>query len=319
MEVIIPPIKTEILLSELTKDKFVRKTNYGNNEVYIFSNNDSPNLMLEVGRLREIAFRDAGGGTGKAVDIDEYDLSEKGFKQLIVWDPYLKEIVGGYRFIHGKDLEFDENGNLTGATGELFKFSEKFIKEYLPKSIELGRSFIQPKYQAAAATRKGIFSLDNLWDGLGAVIVDNPDVNYFFGKFTMYKTYNIKARDILLFFLKKYFPNKENLAVPYEPVLPVYNEKEFEQLFNKHSYIEDRKILIAELKKYGEFIPPLVNAYMNLSSTMHTFGTAINYHFGGVEETGILVDIRDIYPSKKHRHIQTYKKNDFEHRAKASI
>lgn len=318
MKTIIPPVNTKLIIDELTPDKFVRRTNYGDNEVYIFTNNSSPNLMLEVGRLREIAFRDAGGGTGKSVDIDEYDISPKGFKQLIVWDPQLKEIVGGYRFIHGKDLEFNNNGKLTGATAELFDFSEKFIKNYLPYSIELGRSFIQPKYQAAGASRKSIFSLDNLWDGLGAVIVDNPDVEYFFGKFTMYKTYNLKARDILLYFLKHFFPDKENLAKPHKPIVYFLDFDKTIQLFTNDTYTENKKILSSELRKNGEFIPPLVNAYMNLSTTMNTFGTSINEHFGDVEETGILIKIDDIYPSKKHRHISTYKPNS-KTKAKASL
>ncbi len=319
MEAIPPPVDTEILVKELSPDKFVRKTNYGNNEVYVFSNNDSPNLMREVGRLREIAFRKAGGGTGKALDIDEYDISPKGFKQLIVWNPIVKEIIGGYRFIHGKDLEITSDGKLTGATAELFDFSEKFIKEYLPYSIELGRSFVRPEYQATSSSRKGIFSLDNLWDGLGAIIVDNPGIEYFFGKFTMYKNYNVKARNLLLYFLKKFFPDTENLAVPRESVILKFdNEEYYENLFNKDSYEENRKILISEIRKLGEFIPPLINAYMNLSSTMHTYGTAINHHFGGVEETGILIKIKDIYPSKKHRHISTYQKNKGAN-AKASL
>lgn len=306
MEAIIPPVNTNLLIEELTPDKFVRKTNYGDNEVYIFSNITSPNLMQEVGRLREIAFREAGGGTGKSFDIDEFDISPKGFKQLIVWDPHLKEIVGGYRFIHGKDLELNNKGKLTGATAELFDFSEKFIKNYLPFSIELGRSFIQPKYQAAGSSRKGIFSLDNLWDGLGSVIVDNPDVEYFFGKFTMYKSYNTRARDILLYFLKEFFPDKENLAKPYKSIKYMYDFSDFKNLFTENTYIDNKKILATEIRKNGEFIPPLVNAYMNLSSTMNTFGTSINEHFGGVEETGILIKIKDIYPSKKNRHIATY-------------
>lgn len=306
MESIIEPVDQNLLEAELTDSTFLRNTNNGRNKIYVFTAHDSPNLMQEVGRLREITFRDAGGGTGRSIDIDEFDTMELPFHQLIVWDPREREIVGGYRFIHGRDITCSSKGCLNSATAELFRFSNNFVRDYLPHSIELGRSFVQPNYQPLVNLRKGMYSLDNLWDGLGAMIIENPDVKYFFGKMTMYPDYNRTARDIILYFLKKYFPDTETLMTPIEPVKAETPDSVIAGIFSAPTYTENYKILIQEIRKYNEHVPPLVNAYMNLSPTMRTFGTAINHDFGEVEETGILIHIEDIYPRKKERHLTTY-------------
>jgi len=306
MENIIDPVNKNLLEAELNESTFLRNTNNGHNKIFVFTAHDSPNLMREVGRLREITFRDAGGGTGKSVDIDEFDTMEVPFHQLIVWDPIEKEISGGYRFIHGRDIQCNFDNCIHSATAELFDFSKKFIRDYLPVSIELGRSFVQPNYQPLVNFRKGMYSLDNLWDGLGAMIIENPDVKYFFGKMTMYPDYDRTARDIVLYFLKRYFPDTETLMLPIEAVVCTTPDAVIAEMFSARTYEENYKILIHELRRHGEHVPPLVNAYMNLSPTMRTFGTAINHGFGEVEETGILIHIEDIYPRKKERHLTTY-------------
>jgi len=307
METIIPPVDRTLLEKELTDDKFIRDTNNGNNKIYCFNALDSPNLMREVGRLREMTFRDAGGGTGKALDIDKYDAADTPFRQLIVWNPEDLEITGGYRTIHGKNIQVEKDGTVHSPTARLFKFSGKFVKEFLPISVELGRSFVQPAYQPLYNLRKGMYSLDNLWDGLGAIVIDNPDIKFLFGKVTMYQHYDTLARDLLLFFLKKYFPDKDQLLTPQKELPITTSKKVLESMFSGDNYEEDYKILVKKVRILNENIPPLVNAYMNLSSTMRTFGTAMNDAFGGVEETGILLTIEDIYDIKKDRHIATYK------------
>jgi len=309
MKNIIPPIEKSLIKKELTEDKFLRKTNNGNKEIYIITHQNSPNIMQEIGRLREVSFRDAGGGTGKEVDIDEYDTAEVPYQQLLVWSPEDEEIIGGYRFINGNKIKFDSNGAPFSATAELFHFSECFNREYLPFTIELGRSWVQPNYQPTYNIRKGLFSLDNLWDGLGAITLEYPEMKYFFGKITMYPRFNITARDMILYFLKKYFPDPENLVYPHQALNIVTDIIELDNTFFTKNYDEDYRILMKNVRRFNEAIPPLVNAYMNLSSTMKTFGTAINHHFGEVEETGILVTINDIYDIKKHRHIATYQKH----------
>ncbi len=303
MEAIIPPVPKELIIKELTPDKFVRYTNYGRNHIYTFTHFDSPNLIIEIGRLREIAFRDAGGGTGKASDLDEFDVSEVPYRQLIVWDPVKEEILGGYRYFDCTRLKFEKDSHFHLATTELFNFSEQFINEYLPYTVELGRSFVVPDYQAIKSSRKGLFTLDNLWDGLGAIMIEDPNIKYFFGKVTMYTHYNQKARDILLYFMKKHFPDPEKLVTPIDSLQLTTSEEEMKALFTKNTYQEDYKILSQKVRELNETVPPLINSYMNISPTMKMFGTALNHEFGGVEETGILIKIEDIYDAKKHRHI----------------
>ncbi|MFH0895134.1 MAG: GNAT family N-acetyltransferase [Bacteroidota bacterium] len=311
MQEIIEEVDRELIEKELTPDKFLRETNFGKNEIYVITARNSPNIMREIGRLREITFREAGGGTGKDVDIDHFDTSETPFQQLVVWNPEDKQITGGYRFICCADAVLPD-GRIELATTELFEFKELFIKDYLPYTIELGRSFVQPNYQPTRDLRKGMYSLDNLWDGLGAIVIDNPNIKYFFGKVTMYPHFNQRAKDIILYFLNKYFPDKDNLVIPLEPLRILTDVNELEQIFNGGNYGADYKLMIQTLRSINETIPPLVNAYMNLTSTMRIFGTAINPGFGAVEETGILVTIGDIYDIKKERHFDSYKKDSQE-------
>ena len=306
MEDIIAPIDKEVLKSELTEYKRLRFTNKSNNEIYIVTWKNAPNVLKEIGRLREIAFRAAGGGTGKSMDLDEYDLMENPYQQLIVWDPEAEEILGGYRYLLGDEVEFDAEGKPLLATAHMFNFSEKFLKDYLPTTIELGRSFVTLEYQSTRAGSKGLFALDNLWDGLGALTVVMPQVKYFFGKMTMYPSYNRFGRDMILYFLKKHFNDKDKLITPMQPLLIETDEKVLEKLFCYDTFKEDYKVLNTEVRKLGYNIPPLVNAYMSLSPTMRMFGTAINDGFGDVEETGILIAVDEILEEKRVRHIESY-------------
>ena len=304
---IIQPVAKELLKSELTPERQLRMTNKSHNEIYIVDAHNAPNVLREIGRLREIVFREAGGGTGKELDLDEFDTCENCYKQLIVWNPEEEEIIGGYRYLLGSDVDFDKDGQPILATSHMFHFSDKFIKEYLPWTIELGRSFVSLEYQNTNKNgSKSLFALDNLWDGLGALTVIQPDVKYFFGKMTMYPSYIRKGRDMILYFLKKHFDDKENLIVPMKPLVIEEDPQELETLFCEESFKEDYKILNREVRKLGYNIPPLVNAYMGLRPTMKLFGTAINYGFGDVEETGILIAVDEILEQKRVRHIDSY-------------
>ena len=310
MQQIIAPIEKELILSELTPDKRLRSTNKSGNEIYIVTHHDSPHTMREIGRLREIAFRYYGGGTGLSCDLDEFDTMEGAYRQLIVWSPAEKEILGGYRFLCGSDVRFDKQGKPLLATSHLFNFSENFLNNYLPYTVELGRSFVSLDYQATLGHTKSIFVLDNLWDGLGALPVIDPSLKYFYGKVTMYNTYDPQARDMILYFLKTHFPDKEALVTPIYPLQTDTDEETLKHLFNRHDYKEDYKILNQEVRKLGINVPPLVNAYMSLSPKMRTFGTALNHEFGNVEETGILIAISEILEDKKKRHMETFLKED---------
>lgn len=309
---VIPPVDRELIKKELTSQIFLRKTNFGNREIYVTTAHTSPNIMREIGRLRELSFATEGGGTGKEVDIDEFDMAPEPYcyKQLFVWSPDDEEIVGGYRFIHGTDITRKPDGTLMSATAELFHFTDNFIDNYMPDMVELGRSFVQPMFQPTVNFRKGMYSLDNLWDGLGAIAIEIPAMKYFFGKITMYPQMNRKAKDYILYFYQKHFPDREGLVRPFEPMKIQTDYNELVNLFNGRNYKEDYQILVRSVRELDSAVPPLVNAYMNLSSTMMSFGTAINHEFGGVDETGILITLQDIYPTKKERHLNSYERKN---------
>ncbi len=298
-------ISREAIKAELTSDKFLRKTNKSGNEIYIVTHHNSPNIMIEIGRLREISFRLAGGGTGEDIDIDAYDIQENPYKQLFVWDPDAEEILGGYRYMLGSQIPIDNNGVPMIATSKLFHFTEKFTKGFLPRTIELGRSFVQPDYQSSKAGAKALFALDNLWDGLGGLAKDHPEIEFFFGKVTMYPHFHPQARNLILSFMLKHFPDPDSIMWPLPEVAIEINHDIADKLFVHDNYKENYKILNREVRNLGMNIPPLVNAYMNLSPSMRTFGTAVNHIFGDVEETGIMITIADIFDDKKKRYFES--------------
>ena len=303
---IIDPVDTNLIEAELTEECFLRDTNKAGNKIYVVDAHTAPNTMREIGRLREIAFRLAGGGTGKECDIDEFDTMDPPCKQLIVWEPESRLILGGYRFICGRDIRLDEAGRPRIATAHMFNFSDEFLSDYLPYTLELGRSFVRPEYQSSRAGAKAIYVLDNLWDGLGSLTVVNPDIKYLFGKVTMYPSYMQTCRDMILYFMNKHFPDHDHLVSPITALPTDYDAADMERLFVGGDFKSDYKILNAEVHKYGLSIPPLVNAYMSLSPTMRMFGTAINDEFGNVEESGILLAVSEILEEKKRRHIESF-------------
>ena len=300
-QAIIAPISKEIIKQELNQDRFIRTTRKGGNEIYSINIHNAPNTLQEIGRLREVTFRESGGGTGLPLDLDEFDTGEVCYEQLIVWSPEDEEIVGGYRYILCKNASQADGIHL--STSHYFEFSEAFVKNYLPLTIELGRSWVQPNFQPTVNPRKGLFALDNIWDGLGAIILTNPTMKYFFGKVTMYPSYDRESRDFLLHFMHHYFPDQEQLMQPFHPLIKTYDQEFVEEQLKSLSFKDGFKVLNSYVRARNENVPPLVNIYMHLSPTMKTFGTAVNHEFGDVEETGILVTIPDIYEEKKERHI----------------
>jgi len=303
---IIAPVPVELLKSELTEEKRLRFTNKSHNEIYVITWQNAPNVLREIGRLREIAFRAAGGGTGKPLDLDEFDTMPNPYKQLIVWDPEAEAILGGYRYLLGTEAQFDADGQPILATSHMFHFSERFIRDFLPYTIELGRSWVTLEYQSTRAGAKALFALDNLWDGLGALTVIKPNVRYLFGKMTMYPSYDRQARDMILYFLNKHFGDPDKLIIPMKPLVIETNPDDLAKIFCDDDFKADYRNLNREVRLRGYNIPPLVNAYMGLSPTMRMFGTAINYGFGDVEETGILIAVDEILDEKRVRHIDSF-------------
>lgn len=312
MEDIINPIDRAALKAELTQEKRLRSTNKSKNEIYIVTAHNAPNVMREIGRLREIAFRYYGGGTGFSVDIDKFDTMEDAYRQLIVWSPEEEQILGGYRFLCGADVRFDTEGRPILATSHLFHFSDQFIHEILPYTVELGRSFVSLDYQSTRSRTKSLFVLDNLWDGLGALSVIDPNLRYYFGKVTMYNTYNQEARNMILYFLGMHFPDPDRLITPIHPLETHTDVEKMRSLFHYDNFKDNYRVLNQEVRKFGINVPPLVNAYMSLSPKMRVFGTAVNHEFGEVEETGILIAINEILEDKKKRHIETYLQEEYQ-------
>lgn len=310
MQAIIDETPKADIKAELTPDKLLRKTSKGGNDIYIVTSHNSPATMREIGRLREIAFRSSGGGTGKDLDIDVFDTMPFPFRQLIVWNPEEELILGGYRYILGSRLISQKgDGEISAATARLFKFSNNFFEKYLPYTIELGRSFVRTDYQASQTGAKTLFVLDNLWDGLGALINNNPCVKYLFGKVTMYPDYDTEARDMILLFMKTFLSSKEDLITPHNPVSIALTEEQFKGIFTADTFEENYKILNTEVKKRGVTIPPLINSYISLCPSLLTFGTSVNQYFGNVEETAILLTIDDINEDKKNRYINSFDKS----------
>ena len=300
---IIPPVDRELLRSELSDDKLIRKTNKLNNDIYIVNHHNSPNVMREIGRLRELTFAMSGGGTGNPVDIDERDTAEICYDQLIVYSPEDDEIVSGYRFLDCSKVLDNDRFKTHLSTAHYFNFSDHFVNEYLPYTIELGRSWVQPAYQPSQNPRKGIFALDNLWDGLGALVITHKHVEHFYGKVTMYPTYDKEARNALLSFMHYFFPDNDGLVTPKNPLVYNQNNAKFIRMIKGLEYKEAYKLLSRFVKAREETVPPLINQYMSLSNTMKMFGTCVNEDFGYVEESGILVTIADVYPEKSERHL----------------
>lgn len=302
-ERVIDPIDKKLLKKELAQTQLILRTQKGGNEIYITDHHHSPNIMLEIGRLREVTFREAGGGTKKSIDIDRYDTDQPLYQQLIVWNPNDEEIVGSYRSLHLKHILKNKTLSTNSSFTDLFQLSDTFLKNYAPYTLELGRSFIQPKYQAINLLRKSLYALDNLWTGLGYLIAKNLDVRYLAGKVTLYPSFDPVLRDMLFYLMEKHFRDKENLIYPHKPYSIQIDEEKFDEIFSGKTFLEDRQIFQKETKKRGFIIPPLVNAYIRISPTLKSFGSIMNTHFGNVEEIGILIKIDDIYPNIKERYI----------------
>ncbi len=307
MKNVIEAVDRELLAGELTANKFLRPTNKAGNEIYVITAHDSPNIMREIGRLRELSFRSGGGGTGNETDTDKYDFLEKPYKQLIVWDPDNREIIGGYRFLAGADVMMKENGQPEFVMSHLFTFSQHFIEHYLPYTIELGRAFVQPNYQSTRMGMKSLFALDNLWDGLGALIHTVKGAKYFIGKVTMYNSFPVVARESIYAYLNKHFTDTEGLITPKRPIfISDEMQQNAKNFLTENNPTDDYKHLIKTVRNNGENIPPLFNAYIGLSDTMKIFGYTIDHDFGSVYETGIMITMDDLHPAKQQRYIQPY-------------
>ena len=306
MKPIIPPVETSLLLSEL-EGHLLRPSNKAGNLIFDITAHECPNVMREIGRLREISYRDGGGGTGKEIDIDDLDIMEKPYHQLIVWDPDNQQIIGGYRYLLGHEIAIDESGQPRIASAHLFQFSPRFVSDFLPYTIEFGRAFVQPAYQAREMGVKALFALDNIWDGIGALVYKYPQLQWMIGKVTLYPSFDPMVRDLLYSFLYRYHPDTEGLLIPYHPLaISEEAQKWADEVFEGDDPAANLHALQLAARQRGLVVPAMFAAYLNLTKHMRTFGTSINDEFGDVLETGIMVAIKDILPEKKERYMQPY-------------
>jgi len=309
---IIAPVDKELLKRELTDKHFLRDTNHAGNKLYIVDNQCAPNVLREIGRLREIAFREGGGGTGKEVDLDAFDLDAAfKYKQLVLWDPDAECIIGGYRYVLCDEVMYDRFGQPIMPSAHLFRFTQRFLRNGFLRTIELSRSFIRPEYQSSEQGMKSLYALDNLFDGLGGLIMlYKGRMDYFFGKMTIYPSFPEKGLGLLLYFLRKHFGSWEaelqerldRMVIPKNPV-KIRMSKEYGEILTEDDFAADYKILKREIQQMGVNIPPLVNTYMNMSPTMKSFGAGINDEFGDVIEAGILIKFDEMHPDKARRHL----------------
>ena len=300
MQAIIPAVDRDLLEKEL-EGHLLRPSNKADNLIYDITAHECPSVMREIARLREISYRDGGGATGREMDIDEMDTMPKPYHQLIVWDPENRQIIGGYRYLFGSEAEI-RDGQPFITSAHLFHYSERFIREYLPKTIEFGRAFVQPMYQKHEMGVKALFALDNIWDGIGAIMHDHPQLRYMIGKVTIYPDYNTTARELIYAYLNRFHRGEEGLFAPYNPMpLPTINEP-----FVGSDPQENYHILQHAVREQGAVIPPMFSAYLNITNDLQFFGNAINDELANVYETGIMVDLNTVYPEKKERYITPY-------------
>lgn len=307
MKEIIPPVEKQLLQAELTATRFIRPTNKAGNEIYDIAAHEAPNVMREIARLRELAFRQGGGGTGEEMDMDCFDTMDCPYRQLIVWNPDAKEIIGGYRYILGRDTRLAEDGQPNIVSRHMFRFTSQYIKDYMPYTTELGRAFVSPAYQTEQAGIKSIFALDNLWDGLGALVYNNPDIRYLIGKITIYPMFDPIARDLIYAYLQRFFPSREELvSIKHPHNISSRVQAMADRMFVNGDHKTNYRLLQKAVRERGETIPPLFGAYIGLTSTMQTFGTGINDEFGNIYDTGIMITFADILEEKKERYIMPY-------------
>ena len=307
MKEIIPAVDKHLLKQELTKDLFVRPTNKASNEIYDLTAHDAPNVMREIARLRELSYRQSGGSTGEELDMDFMDTMDEPYHQIVVWNPEAEEIIGGYRYLHCKNCKFNEDGQPIITSAHLFHYSEYFIKNYLPSTIELGRAFVQPKYQTRDMGMKSLFALDNTWDGLGAIVYRNPDIKYLIGKVTIYPDFDPLSRDLIYAFLRRYCYDRIGLFEPYHPIgISTEAQELADAIFEGENPQINYHLLQKAVRSRGVVIPPMFSAYLGLTTNLRFFGNAVNDELANVFETGIMINIEDINQDKVLRYIGSY-------------
>ncbi|OHE01311.1 MAG: GNAT family N-acetyltransferase [Sulfurimonas sp. RIFCSPLOWO2_12_36_12] len=281
------------LKKELENAKAIGTTTDGK-QIYLYANADENVLIKEIGRLREISFRQVKEGSGKQRDIDDFDYC---YEHIILWDDKDLEIAGSYRII--KTSEMVEACGVDGLySSTLFEFQDEFDK-YLTNSIELGRSFIQPKYWNSRA-------LDYLWQGIGAYLRTNPNIRYMFGCVSISNSYSDEAIELLISFYTNYFGSKiKSVKHRDSYILSESKKQRFDEIFLKNDYEKDIAILKRELHFMGYAIPTLYKLYSELCDEggVEFIDFGRDKTFENCIDGFILIDIEKLKPQKRKRYL----------------
>lgn len=287
-------LRSEELGRELQKAELVCRLRGSQSEVYSFDGGVCRGLMAEVWRLRDEAF----GGVG--VRLDDGCAMQQGdvdgtYRQLIVWDVRRGAIAGGYRYAVGGEVVAERL-----SLARYFNLSERFVTEFLPRGLELGRTFVAVEYQRSAA-RSALYALSDLWQGLSRVVIGRG-IRYLFGRVTLYPELGIRARNLLLGFMRYGFPCREPLMVAHRPLNSGISRRSFRRLFVGETVEENYKILTQRMRSMHRNIPPMISSYMRLSPSMQCFDSYVNEDLGGAVEVAIMLDKEEFYDDVKRRY-----------------
>lgn len=287
------PVSRIDLLNELKKSKLIGQTTDGK-KIYLYDYTEDSIVLKELGRLREISFRKVGEGVNKKRDTDKYDIY---YQHIILWDENELEIVGSYR-IGNSDFIFKNIGVKGFYSNALFQYNEEFTP-YLKDSIELGRSFVQPKYWGTRA-------LDYLWFGIGAYIKNNPNIKYMFGPVSISTTFPTVAKDMMIFYYNHYYGSKDNLIEAKTPYQYSNNLSEIKELFDLNDKKKDFKFLKSTLSNIGVSIPTLYKQYSEIAidDGVKFLGFNVDNSFGDCIDGFILVEVAKIKDSARQRYME---------------
>ncbi|QOG12400.1 lysophospholipid acyltransferase family protein [Arcobacter sp. FWKO B] len=286
------PQSRQAILEELQSSQVLGSTSDGK-KIYLYSYKDDSTILKEIGRLRELSFRKVGEGVNKKRDTDKYD---KYYSHIILWDEKELEIVGSYRIGNSNHIMslYGEDGFYTSS---LFNYNSGFAN-YLQDSIELGRSFVQPKYWGTRA-------LDYLWYGIGAYLKNHRNIKYMFGAVSLSSTYPSIAKDLIINYYSNYFKDSNNLVTPKNPYQYSNNLNEVNYLFGYNDKKLDFKILKSALNDVGFVVPTLYKQYSDLCEDdgVKFLGFNTDTNFSNCVDGFILVDISKIKTPQKNRYI----------------
>ena len=293
---IIHPVDRKLLKAQLRKKDLIGLTN-DEKEIYFVDFISSPDVVKEISRLREITFRKVGEGTGNKADRDIYD---KNYKHLVLWDDDKLEIAGAYRIGFCREI-ISENGINGLYSSTLFNYSERLTNR-LDVSLELGRSFVQAKYWNTNA-------LSYLWQGLGAILLINPEIKFLFGGVSLSNSYLKEAKELIIYFYKKWFRADSNLAYAKNRfIISEKRNEELKNIFSSDDYKNEFKILKNMLKVYGHSVPTLFKQYSELCEKggIEFLDFGIDADFQNCVDGLIMVEVDKIKYSKKEKYINNH-------------